>query len=252
MKKPTIMGLLCAMPLVTGAMQSDRVVVSLTMPGEEMLFLEMTPIVVTLSNGTDRIIPIIKDRDLALRIQIKLDIGAVEPNAHSPIPATDDTYKKWLYLSKAKDTLNPGESFSWTFPRFTDLTVFSYHVKATNISAKVLVGDNEWGSSAPMLFSINKEDIEGRGLLKESPEVYCYDAKTKMQTETSIRRVTLGGKSFLFTNDGTRLCELSEGETPEASFDSEKGIISVSFSNGKRSVRYDIHQKKVLLDGYQK
>jgi hypothetical protein len=40
MKKPSIMGLFCIVPLITGAIQSDKIVVSLTMPGEEMLFLE--------------------------------------------------------------------------------------------------------------------------------------------------------------------------------------------------------------------
>jgi hypothetical protein len=209
MKKASIMGLLFSVPLIASASQSDEIVVSLTMPGDEMLFLEKTPIVISLSNGTDRIIPVIKDNDLALRIQIKLDVGSMEPYAHSPIPATDDTYKKWLYLSKAKDILNPGESFSWTFPRFTELTVFSYHVKATSIAARVLIGDNEWVCSAPVPFGINKEDVEGRGLLKESPEIECYDARTRMKTRMSVRRVRLGNKSFLFTNDGNRLCEIS-------------------------------------------
>ncbi|MDD4442728.1 MAG: hypothetical protein EOM59_19415 [Clostridia bacterium] len=252
MKKPSIMGLFCIVPLITGAIQSDKIVVSLTMPGEEMLFLEMTPIVVTLSNGTDRIIPVIKNNDLALRVQIKLDVGAMEPHAHSPIPATDDTYKKWLYLSKAKDTLNPGESFSWTLPRFTELTVFSYHVKATNIAAKVLIGDNEWVCSAPVPFGISKEDVEGRGLLKESPEIDCYDAKTKVKTKTSVRRVSLGNKTFLFTNDGNRLFEISNDDVPKAFFDSENGIMSFVFPKSERIVMCDPKTAKIVQERAEK
>jgi hypothetical protein len=80
--------------------------------------------------------------------------------------------------------------------------VFSYHVKATNIAAKVLIGDNEWVCSAPVPFGISKEDVEGRGLLKESPEIDCYDAKTKVKTKTSVRRVSLGNKPFFLPMTG--------------------------------------------------
>lgn len=239
MRKTSIIGLFIIVPVITNALQSGNAAVSLTMPGEEMLFLEKTPIIVTLSNGTDRIIPIIKDNDLALRVQIKLDIGAIEPHASSPISATDDTYKKWLYLCKTKDMINPGESFSWTFSNFTELTVFSYHVKATNITVKVLIGDNEWVSSESVPFCVNKQDVEGRGLLKESPEIECYDAKTRMKSKISIRRVRINNKNFLFTHDGNRLFEIPADDVPEASFDSENGTISFSFLKSKRVLLYN-------------
>lgn len=246
MRTISILGLFFIVPLITNALQLGKVAVSLTMPGEEMLFLEMTPIAVTISNGTDRIIPIIKDNDLALRVQIKLDIGAMEPHANSPISATDDTYKKWFYLRKAKDMLNPGESFSWAFSNFTELTVFAYHVKATNIAAKVLIGDNEWCSSEPVAFCVNKQDVEGRGLLNESPEIECYDAKTRMKSKISIRRVRINNKNFLFTHEGNRLFEIPTDDIPEVSFDSENGIISFSFLKSKRVLLYNSKTFRVI------
>lgn len=252
MKNVGMLGLLLSLPLAVCNAQTNKVDVSLTMPGHEMLFLEMTPIVVSLSNGSNRVIPIIKDAELALKIQIKFSIGAREPYAHSPISATDDSYKKWHYLNRTTNHLNPGETFFWSFPRFTDLTVFGYHVKATNITANILIGDDEWVRSETLPFSVSEEDTQGAGLLEKGAAIECYDSNTRARTGVIIRKVKLGDKNYLFTNEGARLCELPEGETPEPLVDSEKGVITVSFSNSKRSVRYDLHQKKVLPEGDQK
>jgi len=246
MRKMSMKGLLFAIPLSVCNAQTNGFVVSLTMP-EEMLLIEGTPIIVSITNGSDRAIPIVKS-ERAFRFQIQLDVGVRAPHTVSPIEATDDRRKTWQSFNKVEDFLNPGESFSWTLPRSIDLTLFAYAVQATNITAKVLVGDNEWARSATQPFSISQEDYDGKGLLVTSPIIEFYDAKTKENAKTTIRKVKLGNRSFLFTDNGYRICEIGNDDTPEALLDSENGIISISFKNNKRQVRYNQNTRKIESD----
>ncbi|MCL1921790.1 MAG: hypothetical protein FWG50_12095 [Kiritimatiellaeota bacterium] len=248
MRKTHTIGLLLAIPLSVCNAQTDEVVVSLTMPDGEMLILETTPIVISISNGSDRAFQIIKDNARALRYQIKLDVGAREPYQHSPIEATDDRYKNWSSVSRSEDYLAPGESFTWIFPRFVELTLLGYHTQSTNITAKVLVGDNKWAYSATVPFCVSREDIEGGGLLPKSQIIECYNANTKMKSETTIRKVKIGNKSYLFTDNGYRICAVSDDDVPEVFMDSETGMMSISFKDGKRRVIYNFNQKKVESD----
>ena len=132
------------------------------------------------------------------------------------------------------------------------MTDYASKIGATNIAVRVMIGDDEWARSETLPFSVSEEDTQGAGLLEKGLAIECYDSNTRVRTGLIIRKVKLGDKNYLFTNDGARLCELPEGETPEALVDSEKGVISVSLSNSKRSVRYDLQQKKVLSDRDQK
>ena len=245
--------LMCVFVSFSRAQSTTDITVTLKTPGEQMLLVEESPIEVTITNNSCRTIPLVKDIRAALRFQVIFDIGAKNPYSTGQIYGTSDRFVSWEHrLRNAKDSLSPGQAYTWEFRRWTELTDHASKIGATNIAVRVMIGDDEWVRSETLPFSVNEEDSQGAGLLEKSAAIECHDPKTGARTGTIIRKVKLGSKSFLFTNDGTRLCELSEGETPEASFDSEKGIIIVSFSNGKRSVRYDIHQKKVLLDGYQK
>ena len=248
MRKTHTIGLLLAIPLSVCNAQTDEVVVSLTMPDGEMLILETTPIVISISNGSDRAFQIIKDNARALRYQIKLDVGAREPYQHSPIEATDDRYKTWSSVNRSEDYLTPGKSFTWTFPRLVELTGLAYHVQATNITVKVLIGDNEWVSSTSMPFSICEEDMAGRKLFEGSPVIECYDVTTKAKIETTLRMIKVGGESYLFTDRAVRICAVSDTDVPEVFMDSETGMMSISFKDSKRRVRYNSHQKKVEED----
>jgi len=246
MRKMSMMSLLAAVPLSMCIAQTNGVVVTLTMPGEEMLLLEMTPFSVSVSNGTDRVIPVFKDGDTALLRQIWLDVGARKPYAANWPPAIERRNKIWSFVNTSTESLNPGESFTWTFTFIPvlKLTGFAYHAQATNITAKVLVGDNEWATSATIPFSVCQEDIEGAGLLPKSPVVECLYATTKMKTDIIIRDVKIGNKRYLFTDDGYRIYEIPDGDTPEVLLDVGKGILSVSFKNSKRRVLYNLSQKK--------
>ena len=248
MKKMSTIGLLFAASLGVCNAQTNGITVSLTVPDGEMLILEKTPIVISISNGTDRAFQILKDNARALRRQIKLDVGAEEPHAHSPIEATNDKYKDWSYVRLSEDYLNPGESFTWTFPRFVELTLLGYHVQATNITAKVMVGDNEWACSATVPFFVSRADIAEGGLFQKSPKIECYDATTKEKNGTTLRKVKIGGKTYLFTDDEYRICEMPDGDTPEVLLDAETGILSISFKDSKRRIRYNFHQKKIESD----
>ncbi|MCL1921789.1 MAG: hypothetical protein FWG50_12090 [Kiritimatiellaeota bacterium] len=248
MRKTHTIGLLLAIPLSVCHAQTNGITVSLIMPGDEVLFIEKTPIVISISNGSDRAFQIIKDNDRALRNQIKLDVGAREPYARSPIEITNDECKSWASVSRSKDYLNRGESFSWTFLRSVELTVLGYHVQATNITAKVLVGDDEWACSVTHPFSINKEDVEQNGLLYNSPAIASYDATTKTKTEATLRIVKIAGESYLFTDRGYRICAVSDDDVPEVLMDSQTGMMSISFKDSKRRVIYNFNQKKVESD----
>ena len=159
MRKMSTIGLLLAASLGVYNAQANDITVSFIPPGDKVMFCEMTPFAVSISNGSDRAFQILKDNARALRHQIKLDVGAKAPYQHSPIEATDDRHKRWSSVSWTEDYLNPGESFTWTFPRFVELTLLGYHVQATNITAKVMIGDNEWACSATVPFFVSRADI---------------------------------------------------------------------------------------------
>jgi len=234
MRKMGTIGLLVVTSLGVCNAQTNGITVSLVMPGDELLFGEKTPITVSITNGSDRAIPIVRD-GRAFRFQIQLDVGAREPYAASPIEATDDRRKTWQSLSKVEDFLNPGESFSWTLPSPIHLTIFAYHTEATNITARVLVGDNEWASSVRLPFYVSKEDKE-----KNSPQIECYDLNTREKTKYPLRKIKLGDKSFLFTVMGYRLCEVPDDDMSEVLFDSAKQeVIILGLQNSKQNIRYD-------------
>ena len=235
MKKMGTIGLLVVTSLGVCNAQTNGIAVSLVMPGDELLFGEKTPITVSITNGSDRAIPIVKDNARAFRSQIQLDVGAREPGQASPIEATDDRRKVWSSVSQSEDCLRPGESFSWTLPQTIHLTILAYHAEATNITARVMVSDNEWASSVRLPFYVSKEDKE-----KNSPQIECYDLNTREKTKYPLRKIKLGDKSFLFTVMGYRLCEVPDDDMPEVLFDSAKQeVIILGLQNSRQNIRYD-------------
>jgi len=234
MKKMSTIGLFVVTSLSVCNAQTNGIAVSLAMPGVEMLVGEQTPITVSITNGSDRAIPIIKDNGNAFRFQVQLDVGAKELYAASPIESTNDRRKTWQSLSKVEDFLNPGESFVWTLPYTIHLTILASKIEATNITARVVIGDNEWVSSARLPFYVSNEDKE-----QDSPQIECYDLKTREKAKYPLRKIKLGDKSFIFTVMGYRLCEVSDNDMPEVLFDSEKQEVIISSQNNKRSIRYD-------------
>jgi hypothetical protein len=229
--------------------RTNDIAVSLHMPWEKVLLFEEYSFAVTITNNSDRVIPLVKNSGAAQRFQVKFDIGAKEPQAVSPESFEGTSYKfvSWGHrLNNAPDALMPGQTYTWEFQNWNDLAWYCYKVEATNITARVMTGDNEWVCSKTIPFNVSKE----KGLVEESPIIGCYDANTK--TDMSFRQVKLGNKSFLFTKDGNRVCETPNDETPKAFFDSEKGLMVISFPKSMRTLLYDPKTNKVVQERHGK
>lgn len=233
--------------------QTNGIKVTLHMPGEQMLLVESSPILVTIFNNSGRSIPLAKAVGAALRFQVIFDIGAKNPQSDGGIYGVTDKYVSWKYrLSRSKDCIPNGENYTWKFNKWVELTEYAARIEATNISVRVMVGDSEWVRSEILPFCVSKADLQEAGLLEKSPLFESLDARTKMKTHLPIRKVKLGNKHFLFTNDGNRLCEIASDDTPEALFDSEKGELYISFFKSKKKILYIPKTGKVIQERDEK
>jgi len=254
MKKSTIMGLLCAMPLVTGAMQSDRVVVSLTMPGSVMLFHEKTPITVTITNQSETQIPFIRDVSHAYNTQIWIDLGNEEPFTHQPPFGLRErkTWPKEITVDKwpEESRLNPGETGMWTLtysPHMRDIIDYASARGTTSITVRVQLGNNQWASSETLPFRIAPNPANGALMKKDKiAEVEYFHTVRNRNEKSAFYVIPVGGKNFLFDSKDQRLCEIPEDDEPIIHHDADTDMVTVSFAKSRRKIIYDPRRAKVI------
>lgn len=244
MNKLYFLSLLGAWLCVDYAM-SNEVSVSLCVPGEEVLAYEQGVIQVTITNNSSHAIPLLKGL-AAQRFQVSLSMGTEKQSCAELPYLVDVRFRDWGRISKAKEFLMPGQGYTWEFgaEKWLDLTAYMLSAETTNITARVMVADNKWASSATLPFRVKG----GLRIFDASPAIECYDDNNNVTLKEPFRRVELNGKSYLFSNDVKRICEIPEGDDPIIRYDVDSDTISISFSKSKLKMFYDPKTTKIIQE----
>jgi hypothetical protein len=230
------------------AMPND-ISVSLCVPGEEVLAYEQGMIRVTITNNSNHAIPLLKGL-AAQRFQVCLNMET-EKRSCAELPyLVDRRFRDWERVRKAKEFLAPGQGYTWEFSAETwlNLTAYMLSAETTNITARVMVAENEWANSATLPFRVRG----GLGIFDTSPAVDCHDTKNNKTLEEPFRQIKLNGKSYLFSNDVKRICEVPDDDSPKVLFDSERGEYSISFSKNKKKLLYILKTGELIQEQHGK
>lgn len=249
MKKLYFLSLLGAWPCVVGYAMSNDVSVSLCLPGEEVLAYKQGVVRVTITNNSNHAIPLLKGL-AAQRFQVCLNMETEKQSCAERPYLVDGRFRDWERIRKAKEFLMPGQGYTWEFgaEKWLNLTAYMLSAETTNITVRVMVAENKWASSATVPFRVRG----GLGIFDASPAIDCYDAKNNKTLKEPFRQAKLNGKSYLFSNDVKRICEVPDDDAPKVLFDSEKGELSISFSKSKKKLLYIPETGEIIQEQHDK
>ncbi len=211
---------------------TNEVALTLCFPYTEMLADEWFDYSITISNGSSRLIQIIKDPQSMLLCQMIFDLGTKKEYRDSHYSFDDGWDKRKSFRASRKNTtsLLPGKSYTWLIPYgYSDLHGAIKTFGVTNMSVRCLLGTNEWVRSnvVPLTF---------------------YQEETGGQSIGSLRKVKLGGKRYVFNKFNQRICEIPEDDDPLISISNINDTVSIVFSKSKRKLLYDQGKMKITSE----
>ena len=154
-------------------------------------------------------------------------------------------HAKWSNLTSVCDsvTLLPGETYIWKILG-SRLTYIPFDHGDTNITFKLMVGDSEIVESNPLPVKILDRELN-MGVIPYYKTQY-YDSQSKMMLVFNTYTNTIGGRLWLFSDIGVRICELKTNAPPTFVVNTNAAIIEVSNTMTTNSVRYDIMANEVI------
>jgi len=225
---------------VTKVIRQD-IKLSLTFPSYPLLYVEYeVPCLLRVTNTGNTPLPFhVYD---TIGSQLKFDLGKSGYTPPYSTPNVTNT-QPWKLVSQIADiAIRPGESYDLDLTRqFFPFQEACAMVGATNITAYLLVGENEWAKSEPYPIQVRGQNMDDRYWMK--PPVFI--AKKGNRHIMDFFSHTIDERKWLFDGRRVRIGELFGDEKPEFHFDEETGIISISQRNRKQ-IRYDVLKRKVI------
>jgi len=176
--------------------------------------------------------------------QLKFDFGKPGYRKGWDSPDVSIT-RSWGDVSITADgTVAPGESYD------LDLTEWFYPVQeaccfvgTTNITAYLLVGENEWAKSEPTHIQVKRDNTYER-IKTPIFTARKVDRDLGKRDLMSFFLYIIDGQKWLFTSRTERVCELPNDAPPEFQFDENTEVLTISRPN-KKPVRYNLKKRKV-------
>lgn len=180
-------------------------------------------------------------------IQLKFDLGVSEYKHHIVRPDITTT-KPWEYVSALAETnLCFGEAYDLDLKGgFYPVQEACAFLGATNITAYLLIGDNEWAGSNPCLIHVKLSGKDDSYWMK--PPVFATRGsvgQVKGKSDIKLFEHTVDGRKFLFNNYHQRVCEVPDGESPEFKFDEKENTLHIGFPKKNRQLRYNTQKMKI-------
>ena len=244
---------------------SNGVSVVLNVPETLVMWHELKmPITITVSNGTENIIPFMRNMPAAQKRQIWIDLGDKEQFIHPPTFGLKYDKQMGVFdMDKWPSDwrLNPSESASWKLDvsDVIDLLDYASDKGASNITARVRLGDSQWASSKTHTFRVVPRSLEyvadtdywAQYKVAEFEYVVTkrggFDREWKETKKTPFFVIPIKGKRILLDHTSRELCELQGEELPEFQYNEATGIVTISQPTGK-PIRYNVVKTKVETD----
>ena len=247
MKTKTV-SLLLAFWVAQSHSDTGEVALTMTLPENPILSTELVPLSVTITNGGSRPIPIATNEfNRVMGWQLFFEHESKRPvmlGARYPLMRRHKTIKRFPVESFTTQ-LHPGQSFTWTTTPYGDSDLYrAWRIEeATNITAYLWIGENEWIQSPTYQFQILPCEGEYR---TESLPAYTNIVYLDFKgNRPDFCKVKLAGKNHLFTRDGIRLCELLDDEILEINRVSEEDVVLLTFPKHKKQIQYNQRLMKI-------
>jgi len=226
--------------VAAGVIRQD-IKLSLAFPSYPLLYgEERVPCLLRVTNMGEKTLPFhIHD---TIGTQLKFDLG--KPGYTPPYSTPNVTNTQpWKLVSQIADIMiSPGETYeldlTWKFYPVQEACAM---VSTTNITAYLLVGENEWAKSEPYPIHVRGHNMDD-GYRRKPP---VFTAKKENRHIMDFFTHTIEGRKWLFDSRRVRIGELFGDEKPEFLFDEETGVVSISQPNRKQ-IRYDVQKRKVM------
>jgi len=231
--------------------------VTLVVPYRTVLVDELVRFTVRLQNGSNDKLPFVADSfDAAGRqVFIKVLRGVPDfdetfrtdsrPGFGRPAIHTIERDGNWDAVAKVTTgSLPPGDSVEWDGSKFDPRLFWITLGRPKSIQAQVLIGPGRWVSSEPVRISAVDVQLSTFPIVFE--DFFLLGPK-KSKVPKIVRRVSLDGKHYLFSNSCDRICEIPDGGTPRFTWERESRILTVRFEGVKAApVRYDCRFMRVV------
>jgi len=248
--------------------KSNGVSVAFNVPETLVMWHEFKmPITITVSNGTENAIPFMRDKNVASRMQLWIDLGDKYQFVHPPkFGLTRE--KQWDAANgfdqntwPADLLLNPGESASWELKLADTLEILDYasEMGTSNITARVQLGIDQWASSETRPFHVVPRSLEyvadtdywAQYKVAEFEYIItergAFDIERKKTKKAPFFVIPIKGKRTLLDYKSNEICVLQGEELPEFKFDKEAETVSIALPNRKQ-IRYNLKNGKVEPD----
>ena len=245
---------------------SNGVSVVLNVPEQLVMFYERRmPITITVSNGTENIIPFMRNVSSAHWKQIWIDLGDKEQFIHPPTFGLKyDKQRGTFDMDKwsADWRLNPGESASWELhpiDHVGEIVDYASYKGTSNITARIRLGDSQWVSSETRTFRVVPRSLEyvkdtdywAQYKVAEFEYVVTgrdgFDREWKETKKAPFFVIPIKGKRTFLDHKSNEICELQGEELPEFKFDKATETVSISLPNRKQ-IRYNLKNAKIEPD----
>ena len=217
----------------------------LTIPDYPLLQSEYeVPCMLRVTNTGDAPVPFCTHNIIGTQLKFDLGMPGYKP-VYDSVNVTN-TLPWGKHVSLIADIIiNPKESYeldlTWQFYPVQEACAF---IGATNITAYLLVGENEWAKSDPTHIV-----VKGHGTYEaywKRPPVFT--ARKEGREIMNFFTYSIDGKKYLFDSRRKRVCEIQGDELSEFLFDEKTEILSVSQPNRKR-IHYNLITRKNEHDG---
>lgn len=221
-----------------------------------VLLNEQRPFTITFSNSTIAPIPIISDAERASAKQVFVEVKYSDTNLLFQLrwPLRPDRIKyveadgDWGRVLSLSDTnVVPGGSHTW---RGRDLSSDAMELQGTEakaIRAHVVYGSNTWASSPWSQINVVDKYVDDLPVIVTNI-LLCGPQQNPM--ESFLHKGVIEGREFVFTEGGSRLCEIPPGVEPEFTWNPTAYVGRISFPNTTNApVIYDGRRGEIISEG---
>lgn len=220
-----------------------------------LLMSEVPPFTITLSNSTSSAIPIIGDAERASARQVFVEVKYGDTNLTAQLRrlGNPDRIKyveadgDWASVLSLSDmTLPSGGTKTW---RGRDLSGDAYGVSdssAQAIRAHVVFCSNAWASTQWVQFQEIDKYAHDLPVIVTNI-LLCGPQQNPM--ESFLHKGVIDGRAFVFTEGGSRLCEIPPGVVPEFTWNPTSYVGQISFPGSTNTpVTYDGRRGEIISE----
>lgn len=255
-----LLGVVVPFALGGDVTQKGTASVTLTVPHQTLLWDEVVRFMVCLRNDSKENLLYIPDPYEAAGRQVFISVERGDPNFRDVIPIDAlpefqgrrplriETDGSWEAVAGATTgMLGPAKTARWDGTRFDSALFYIKLGKPKSIQAQVLIGPGEWVSSKAVSIKVIHTDLSSTPVVFEGFYLSPFRRELRTKVPIRVRRVSIEGREYLFSNAGARICEVPKGCTPLFACDPETAVLTVRFpGTDVPPIRYHYPQMQVL------